>query len=151
MATEIEKKFLVAGEIPAGEDSEIAQAYLSLTPERTVRVRIRSGKATLTIKGRPTGISRPEFEYEIPFDDARQLLELAVGAPVEKTRRCIPAGDFTWEVDTFHGANEGLVVAEIELQSERDHFERPDWLGDEVTDDPRYLNSNLVTKPFREW
>jgi len=151
MPTEIERKFLVRGELPDGDDTQIVQAYLSLDLERIVRVRIESGRATLTIKGKPTGISRPEFEYAIPEPDAVELLKLAVGQPIEKTRRRIASGGSTWEVDIFGGANQGLVVAELELQSESDEFERPEWLGDEVTDDPRYANCNLIQAPFGKW
>ena len=151
MPTEIERKFLVRGELPDGDDTQIVQGYLSLDLERIVRVRIESGRATLTIKGKPTGISRPEFEYPIPEQDAVELLKLAVGQPIEKTRRRIASGGSTWEVDIFDGANQGLVVAEIELQSESDEFERPEWLGDEVTDDPRYANCMLIQAPFGEW
>ena len=151
MPTEIERKFLVRGELPDGDDTQIVQGYLSLDLERIVRVRIESGRATLTIKGKPTGISRPEFEYPIPEQDAVELLKLAVGQPIEKTRRRIASGGSTWEVDIFDGANQGLVVAEIELQSESDEFERPEWLGDEVTDDPRYANCKLIHAPFGKW
>ena len=151
MATEIERKFLVAGDIPDGEDNDITQAYLNLDPGRTVRVRIESGQATLTIKGRNTGISRPEFEYPIPLADATELLKLSLGAAIEKTRRRVIAGELTWEIDTFRGANTGLVVAEVELQSEGQAFDRPDWLGAEVSDDPRYCNSMLVETPFCNW
>lgn len=151
MATEIERKFLVSGEIPDGEDTHIAQAYLNLDPHRIVRVRIEDGSATLTIKGKTEGISRPEFEYPIPLEDARQLLKLAAGSPIEKTRRRIPAGAYVWEVDTFHGANQGLIVAEIELPSETSDFEKPDWLGEEVSDDFRFQNSNLSQQPYSSW
>ena len=151
MATEIERKFLVAGELPEGEDSQIAQAYLSLDPERTVRVRIESGVATLTIKGKAQGISRAEFEYVIPLEEAEHILELAVGSAIEKTRRRIVVGKHTWEVDIFHGANEGLVVAEIELECEHDDFVKPDWLREEVSSDRRYFNSSLVSTPFKDW
>ena len=151
MATEIERKFLVAGEIPDGTDTEIVQAYLSLDPERTVRIRVESGSATLTIKGRTAGISRSEHEYPIPLADAEEMLPIAIGSAIEKTRRRVPAGEFTWEIDTFHGANAGLVVAEIELSSESEEFEKPPWLGKEVSADPRYLNAHLAVTPFRDW
>lgn len=151
MAAEIERKFLVAGELPAGQETDIVQAYLCLDPERTVRVRIESGSATLTIKGQAEGITRPEFEYPIPLDDAQELLLLALGKPVEKTRRRAQAGAHSWEIDTFHGANAGLVVAEIELQSESETFEKPAWLGREVSNDPRYLNAKLAQAPYSSW
>ncbi|MFT4548060.1 MAG: adenylate cyclase [Verrucomicrobiales bacterium] len=151
MATEIERKFLVTGELPDGEDTEIVQAYLNLDPKRTTRVRIESGQATVTIKGKTRGISRVEFEYPIPLDDARELVKIALGVPIEKTRRRVRAGEFTWEIDTFHGANAGLVVAEIELQSETDDFQKPAWLGAEVSDQSRYVNARLVEQPFSSW
>ena len=151
MATEIERKFLVTGEIPDGDDTDIVQGYLSLDPDRTVRVRIAGSRATLTIKGRTTGISRAEFEYTIPPEEAEQLLDLAIGTPIEKTRRRVPAGEHLWEIDTFHGANDGLVVAEIELGSESESFPHPEWLGEEVSADRRYLNSHLTQQPFSTW
>jgi adenylate cyclase len=151
MATEIERKFLVTGELPDGQDTDIVQAYLSLDPERTVRVRIESGSATLTIKGRTEGISRLECEYPIPLADARELLGLALGEPVEKTRRRSRVGIHTWEIDRFHGANDGLVVAEIELETESDTFERPSWLGEEVSSEARYLNAKLAQAPYGSW
>lgn len=151
MATEIERKFLVSGEIPAGEETKITQAYLNLDPERTVRVRIESGIATLTIKGKTEGISRAEIEYEIPLADAEGILKLAVGSAIEKTRRRVAIGEHTWEIDTFHGANAGLVVAEIELSSESEKFDHPVWLGEEVSGDSRYANSQLVERPFTGW
>ena len=154
MATEIERKFLIACEphqLPEGEDSSIVQAYLNLDPERNVRVRIEDSQATLTIKGKTSGISRPEFEFPIPLAEAEGLLKLAVGSVVGKTRRRVPAGDLTWEIDFFHGANTGLVIAEIELESEMQAFESPSWLGEEVSHDPRYLNSMLAQVPFRDW
>ena len=151
MSTEIERKFLVSGELPDGEDTQIVQGYLSLDPERIVRVRIESGRATITIKGKATGIARPEFEYTIPEPDALQLLALALGQPSEKTRRRIAVGGLTWEVDRFAGANRGLVVAEIELGSASDEFEKPAWVGEEVTHDPHYANANLVLCPFEDW
>ena len=151
MATEIERKFLVDGEIPAGDDTHIIQAYLSLDPQRNVRVRIENDAATLTIKGKTVGISRAEFEYTIPLDDAKELLKLAAGSAIEKVRRRVPSGDHTWEIDTFHGANQGLIVAEIELNSESEEFTRPSWLGEEVSSDPRYLNSQLCQRPFNSW
>ncbi len=151
MATEIERKFLVSGEIPDGDDTRIVQAYLNLDPQRTVRVRIEDDAATLTIKGKTEGLSRAEFEYAIPLDNAEELLKLAEGPAIEKTRRRVPLGSHTWEIDTFHGANHGLVIAEIELRSESEEFVRPDWLGAEVSADRRYLNSQLCQQPFSRW
>ncbi|MGJ8695454.1 MAG: CYTH domain-containing protein [Verrucomicrobiaceae bacterium] len=151
MAIEIERKFLVKGEIPEGVSTEMVQAYLSLDPERTVRVRLEGEVAKLTIKGRSEGISRKEFEYEIPEEDARELMALAIGAPVEKTRTRIEVGKHLWEVDVFRGANAGLVLAEVELGSEDEVPVLPDWVGEEVSDDPRYFNSYLARSPFAEW
>ncbi len=153
MATEIERKFLVPGRFPDCPGRAIVQAYLNLDPERTVRVRIEEDEANLNIKGKSTseGLARPEFEYPIPRADARTMLELAEGSPVEKVRHRLPAGPHTWEIDVFHGDNEGLVVAEIELTSEAEAFERPEWLGEEVTHDHRYKNASLAQRPWRDW
>ena len=146
MGVEIERKFRVrAGWRPDGAGEEIAQGYLSSVPERTVRVRLRGGRGYLTVKGKNGGADaarRAEFEYEIPAADARALLALAEPGVIEKERFLVPAADgHTWEVDIFHGENEGLVVAEIELGAEDEPFARPDWLADEVTGDARYYNS----------
>jgi adenylate cyclase len=152
MATEIERKFLVRGRSWRRTDAvEYAQGYLNRDHERTVRVRVAGDRAWLTIKGRSVGASRPEFEYEIPLVDAEQLLALSDGPVVRKRRHLVPHAGFTWEVDEFLGDNEGLVVAEIELDAEDRAFEKPDWVGEEVTGDPRYFNSSLATDPYRIW
>ncbi len=156
MGVEIERKFRVrAGWRPDGAGEEIAQGYLSSVPERTVRVRLRGGRGYLTVKGKNGGADaarRAEFEYEIPAADARALLALAEPGVIEKERFLVPAADgHTWEVDIFHGENEGLVVAEIELGAEDEPFARPDWLADEVTGDARYYNSSLARTPYRLW
>ena len=151
MGTEIERKYLITGEVPEGESSELQQAYLSLDRERTVRVRIDGVTAFLTIKGRTEGISRKEFEYEIPLEDAEALMALAVGNPVRKTRTRINHGEHIWEVDVFHDDNAGLVVAEVELTSEQDRPDLPAWVGEEVSHDPRYRNSLLAQSPYCEW
>ena len=156
MGVEIERKFRVrAGWRPDGAGEEIAQGYLSSVPERTVRVRLRGGRGYLTVKGKNGGADaarRAEFEYEIPAADARALLALAEPGVIEKERFLVPAADgHTWEVDIFHGENEGIVVAEIELGAEDEPFARPDWLADEVTGDARYYNSNLARTPYRLW
>ena len=151
MATEIERKFLVTGEFPQGESSAIEQAYLNLDPERTTRVRIESGAASLTVKGKTNGLSREEFEFEIPLKDAQGLLKLSIGHLIRKTRTRIPLGDLVWEVDVFHDSNAGLVVAEIELESEDTFLNLPTWVGDEVSHDPRYLNACLAQNPFTCW
>jgi len=151
MSTEIERKFLVTGKVPSGESSEIHQAYLCLDPERTSRVRVDGESAFLTIKGRTEGISRREFEFEIPLEHAHGMLDLAVGFPILKTRTRVKHGNHTWEVDVFHGVNTGLIVAEVELSREDEDIVLPDWVGDEVSDDSRYLNAVLAQNPFSEW
>ena len=156
MGVEIERKFRVrAGWRPDGAGEEIAQGYLCSVPERTVRVRLRGGRGYLTVKGKNGGADaarRAEFEYEIPAADARALLALAEPGVIEKERCLVPMADgHTWEVDVFHGENEGLVVAEIELGAEDEPFARPDWLADEVTGDARYYNSSLARTPYRLW
>ncbi len=127
------------------------QGYLASSERAVVRVRVDGARGVLTIKGRTDGISRAEFEYEIPADDARQMLSTLAGAVVEKTRYRIPHGEHVWEVDVFSGANAGLVVAEIELSSPDEPFDRPSWLGAEVSHDPRYRNSLLAVEPFTRW
>lgn len=152
MGIEIERKFLVTGTAwRKGAGVRLSQGYLNRDKERTVRVRLAGEKAFLTIKGVSVGASRAEFEYEIPAGDAEQLLKLSDGPVIEKIRRVIELEGDTWEVDEFLGENAGLVVAEIELQSEDQAFARPEWLGEEVTHDPRYFNSSLATKPFSGW
>lgn len=155
MSLEIERKFLVCGEFrnEATEATEIVQGYLSSTPDRTVRVRIRGEKGYITVKGKAggSGIERYEWEKEIPVDDARELLKLCEPFPLEKTRFLVPYGGHLFEVDVFHGANRGLVVAEIELGSADEAFEKPPWLGEEVSGDSRYYNSALSVKPFSRW
>ena len=152
MAIEIERKFLVTGlDMLAGvSGSVLRQGYLNRSPDSTVRVRVADDAAWLTIKGRTHGARRAEFEYPIPVSDARELLALCSGC-IEKTRYHLPQGHHVWEVDVFHGDNAGLVVAEIELANEQEAFERPIWLGEEVTDDPRYFNSALSETPFKSW
>lgn len=154
MGKEIERKFLLADESwrGLGSGTEFRQGYLSTDPDRNVRVRTKGDRAFLTIKGRTEGITRLEFEYEIPTDDANRLLDSLCERPlIEKTRFKVELGGLVWEIDEFRGENEGLVVAEVELESEEQAFERPPWLGDEVSHDPRYLNSNLVRRPYTTW
>lgn len=153
MATEIERKFLVKSDAwsegPAGV--AICQGYLCRDPERTVRVRIAGDKAFLTIKGMSRGISRLEFEYAIPPEEARQLLELCLPPLLEKVRYERWHGGHCWEIDEFEGENAGLIVAEIELPEADTDFEIPDWAGKEVSDDPRYYNARLAEEPWSEW
>jgi len=159
MAQEIERKFLVQGEEwRTTTGARYRQGYLSLDPVRTVRVRTVEKLATgeqrgyLTIKGKAVDLSRPEYEYEIPLSDAHELLNHLCQRPlIEKIRHRIPIDDVVWEVDEFLGDNAGLVVAEVELMSAEQPFAKPAWIGQEVTDDARYLNASLVTLPFSRW
>lgn len=154
MGVEIERKFLVDGEAwrTLGAATLLRQGYLSVDPARTVRVRIDGERAFLTIKGKSVGASRGEWEYPIPVADAAQLLDGLCQQPlVEKVRRRIAVGPHTWEVDEFLGANADLVVAEIELAFEDEAFDKPDWIGREVTGDTRYFNSNLIRHPYSQW
>jgi len=154
MGEEVERKFLVIGDGWRKNARGVAyrQGFLSTDPERTVRVRIAGTRGSITVKGRTVGARRAEFEYEIPSTDAREMLDTLCKRPlIEKVRYTLLVGSQTWEIDVFEGDNEGLVIAEIELASEEEAFEHPEWIGDEVTDDPRYFNSNLVAKPYRAW
>jgi adenylate cyclase len=152
MGIEIERKFLVRGDAwKAAPAVRYAQGYLNRDKQRTVRVRIAQDQAWLTVKGLSRGATRAEFEYAVPVADAEQLLALCDGPLVVKLRRVIEHAGSTWEVDEFLEDNAGLVVAEIELAADDAPFERPDWLGDEVTHDARYFNSSLATAPFNTW
>jgi len=155
MAQEIERKFLVKGEFKslATIALRITQGYLSSVPERTVRVRIKGKKGYITIKGivNKSGVSRFEWEKEIPVEEANQLLKLCEPGIIDKTRYLIKAGHHTYEVDEFYGDNEGLIVAEIELKDEFEDFIRPNWLGKEVTGDKKYFNSMLMKIPYNKW
>jgi len=153
---EIEKKFLVTSDNykkEAFSKKRITQGYLNSNPERTVRVRIKENKAYLTIKGRSnaSGMSRFEWEKEIAVEEAKNLLLLCEKGVIDKTRFEIKIGNHTYEVDEFYGENEGLEMAEIELKSETELFEKPDWLGEEVTNDKRYYNSYLNKNPYKNW
>jgi adenylate cyclase len=151
---EIERKFLVDTSKwrPSVPGIEFRQGYLSSVRHRVVRVRIAGNKGWLTIKGLSVGITRNEFEYEIPVTDASVLLENLCERPIiAKTRYREQVGDRVWEVDVFHGDNEGLVVAEIELGSEDERFDKPEWATRDVSDDPRYFNNNLIAKPYKDW
>jgi adenylate cyclase len=151
MGVEIERKFLVVGDHPMDEAVEMMQGYLCKDPGRTVRVRLEDEKAVITIKGETLGITRLEYEYEIPFEDARELLDLTIDSIVEKTRYHHRTDSHVWEIDVFKRRNKGLVVAEIELKDEDEVFEKPSWVGEEVTHDPRYANSSLSKTPYKEW
>jgi adenylate cyclase len=152
MGIEIERKFLVAGQAwrqPAPQ--RLTQGYLNRDPARTVRVRVAGDAGFLTIKGRNSGATRAEFEYPVPLADAQALLALCEAPLIDKWRHRVPMAGLVWEVDEFLGDNAGLVVAEVELQHEAQAFERPAWLGQEVTDDARYFNSALSKRPFKHW
>lgn len=154
MAKEIERKFLVAHQVWRESVNTIhvfRQGYLSYDSERTVRVRATEVTGYLTIKGITEGLTRDEFEYEIPLADALALLQLCERPAIEKKRYIVPNGAHVWEVDVFEGVNEGLVVAEIELGSEDEAFDKPNWLGNEVSGDRKYSNSALSLHPFKDW
>mgnify|MGYP001462870945 FL=1 len=154
MAQEIERKFLITGEAwrELAKGTAYRQGYLSTVKERTVRVRTIDDKGFLTIKGITVGATRAEYEYEIPAGDANEMLDDLCEQPIiEKKRYKVPLDGFIWEIDEFGGVNEGLIVAEIELESEDQKFNKPDWIGDEVSGDPRYFNSNLIANPFTTW
>jgi len=149
---EIERKFLVKPEWkPSGKGTCLVQGYLSVDPERVVRIRIAGEKAYLTIKGKSVGIVRTELEYEIPVLEAEVLLKMCLFVPVEKTRYKEKNGQLTWEIDIFEGKNKGLIMAEVELSNENQAVELPDWIGEEVSADLRYFNANLTQNPYCNW
>jgi len=153
---EIERKFLVTSDKfknEAFKSSEIKQGYLNSHPERTTRIRIQDEIAFITIKGKSSesGLSRFEWEKEIAVVEALELLKLCEPGAIEKVRYFVKSEEFTFEIDEFSGENIGLVMAEIELTSEKDTFKKPDWLGEEVTGDLRYYNSQLSKNPFKNW
>jgi adenylate cyclase len=155
MAQEIERKFLVKGDFKpfVTKETRIIQGYLSSVPERTVRVRTKGEKGFLTIKGigNASGASRFEWETEIPTDEAKSLLAICEPGVIDKTRFLVTVGKHTYEVDEFYGENDGLTVAEIELESEDEAFDKPEWLGEEVTGDVKYYNSMLMKTPYKNW
>lgn len=153
---EIERKFLVNSEdfkSQATHKNQIAQGYLNSNPERTVRVRVKGESGFLTIKGKgnETGMTRFEWETEISLAEAKNLIQLCENGVIDKIRYEVEIGNHTYEVDEFFGDNEGLIVAEIELKSEDEAFEKPNWLGQEVTNDERYYNAYLSNNPFKNW
>jgi adenylate cyclase len=155
MGTEVERKFLVTGETWRSEAvsaTRIMQGYIAESDGTVVRVRVAGESAFLTIKGRSTGISRSEFEYQVPVADALAMLdELARGPVIDKVRHIVPVGDHRWEVDVFAGDNAPLVLAEVELGRPDEEFDRPTWAGREVSDDRRYYNVNLAREPYGSW
>jgi len=153
---EIERKFLVnsnAYKSEASKSKRISQGFLNSHKERTVRVRIIDDKGFITIKGKSSesGLSRFEWETEIPCEEAKTLLKLCEPGRIEKTRYYINVGQHIFEVDEFYGDNQGLIVAEIELAKEEEAFEKPNWLGQEVTGEVKYYNSMLSTHPYQSW
>jgi adenylate cyclase len=155
MGREIERKFLLKSEAWRDEvrhSTRIVQGYLARGERSAVRVRIKGDVAELNIKHTLDGINRLEYEYEIPVSDAREILDRVALRPlIDKTRYHVVRGEHLWEIDEFHGENAGLIIAEIELEDAGEDFERPDWLGEEVSQDPRYYNSNLSRLPYRQW
>lgn len=155
MAQETERKFLVSGEFRhlAHKQTRITQGYLCSVPERTVRVRTKGEKGFITIKGigNASGTSRYEWEKEIPVEEVTELLKICEPGVIDKTRYQVKAGPHVYEVDEFYGENQGLIVAEVELSNENEHFEKPEWLGVEVTGDVKYYNSMLMKHPFTKW
>ncbi len=155
MAQEIERKFLITGDFKqySLRKLHITQGYLSSVPERTVRVRIKGNQGFITVKGigNESGVSRYEWEKEIPYDEAVELMKICEPGVIDKTRYFVKSGIHTFEVDEFYGENQGLVIAELELGNEDESFVRPEWLGAEVTGDPRYYNYSLIKKPYSTW
>ncbi len=154
MPHEIERKFLLKNDgwkSAVIRQLEIKQGYLNTDPKRTIRIRLQGEQGYLTIKGESRGISRQEFEYEIPYEDARHLILLCEPPIIEKNRYEVQVHEHLWEIDVFEGANEGLIIAEVELASETEIFHAPPWLGQEVSADLRYYNSMLAQKPFSSW
>jgi len=152
---EIERKFLIKNELWRNESAESVlyrQGYLSNVKQRTVRIRTAGSRGYITIKGTGPGIKRTEFEYEIPRNDADELLDNVCEKPlIEKTRHKIQIENHIWEIDEFHGENSGLIIAEIELENENETFQKPSWIGEEVSHDIRYFNSNLYKNPYKNW
>jgi adenylate cyclase len=155
MSQEIERKFLIKGEYKsqAVRSFRIVQGYLSSATVRTVRIRIKGDKGFITIKGQSnkSGLSRYEWEKEIPLNEAEELLQLCEPGVIDKIRYEIPVGKHTFEVDEFYGDNYGLTIAEVELETESENYTKPEWLGEEVTGDRRYYNSCLTKNPFKDW
>jgi len=155
MAVEIERKYLVNNDswrASIEAQARIMQGYLANNDNASIRVRVKGDAAYLTIKGATSGISRSEYEYQIPVEDAEAMLrELAVFPAIDKVRYSVRAGHHLWDLDVFAGENEGLVMAEVELGSEDEAFEMPDWAGEEVSGDTRYYNVSLAQKPYKHW
>ena len=154
MAKEIERKFLIdiSGVKSIGSGSRIKQGYISTTDNTAVRIRVSGAVAYLTLKGENQGATRPEFEYEIPIEDANEIIkELCSGPVIDKTRYLVEYGSHTWEIDVFHGDNDGLIVAEVEIESETEEVDLPKWVINEVTGEVKYYNTSLLDNPFNKW
>jgi len=155
MPIEIERKFLLVNDNWRKEVSRsyrIRQGYIGEIGKASVRIRVQDEKANINIKSATLAMRRMEYEYEIPLDEALQMLDQLCNQPqVDKTRYIVEQGKHKWEIDEFYGDNEGLVVAEIELSDEHEIFEKPEWIGKQVTDDARYYNVNLIKQPFKDW
>lgn len=155
MAIEIEHKYLVHRElwqrVVPDVSKPVKQGYISFSPVSSVRVRILGDQGFITIKGKSTAAMRFEYEYEIPLADAEEMLSKFCSEDIVKTRHYVQHAGHTWEVDEFHGLNSGLIVAEIELSSQTEEYEKPEWIDREVTSDKRYSNASLVLRPFSTW
>lgn len=155
MGVEIERKFLVDHEkwnqVEKPEGMIIRQGYMHKEPSKTIRIRVRDKESYITIKGKSHGISRSEYEYKIPLNDGNEMLASFCDAIIDKVRYCITYAGKFWEIDVFAGDNNGLIVAEIELDNEHEQFDVPDWIDVEVTEDKRYYNSNLSVNPYSSW
>lgn len=155
MPIEIERKFLLADEgwrELVVRSSRIRQGYMGKADKASVRIRIQGASANINIKSATLGMRRQEYEYVIPLDEAEEMLDTLCNTPqIDKTRFIVEHDGHTWEIDEFYGDNQGLLVAEVELTAEDEGFSRPDWLGEEVTEDPRYYNVNLIRHPFKDW
>ena len=155
MGLEIERKFLLKNDgwrSQVSQSTNMRQGYLAPLDTSSVRVRIEGDKANINIKSATIGIRRMEYEYAIPLDDATEMLDQLCPKPqVNKTRHIVVVGSHVWEIDEFYDENEGLIVAELELDDENEEFVMPDWAGEEVSDDPRYYNVNLIKSPFKGW
>jgi len=155
MPIEIERKFLLASNDWQNEvirSSRIRQGYLGKIDKASVRIRVQGDRANINVKSATLDMRRMEYEYEIPLDEAEEMLDQLCAKPqIDKTRFIVEHGSHVWEIDEFYGDNEGLLVAEVELASEDEEFEKPGWLGEEVTENPRYYNVNLNKHPFKQW
>ncbi len=155
MPVEIERKYLVVNDkwkLHVESEATLKQGYLATLPNASIRVRVAKGSAHLNIKSVTLGISRSEYEYEIPLEEGEEILaNLTAGPIIDKVRYKVRCGNHIWDLDLFHGDNEGLIVAEVELDAEDETFEMPEWAGEEVSGDPKYYNASLVKRPYCDW